>query len=328
MRMIYALFLVIILITGCGNREGKPDQGIKQTLDSEAESNGLELQTPLGNVQEEQNRSETQLVESNSKNEDEDSDIISSELTEEEVSNVRAMIDQYDYLNFEYPPLEEFEKIKRVFNQKPEGEIQFKPLSENEKLSYQERFITFYNFPNILNTNEMTVTNKNTGEEIFHSFNVSKIYRVRERNNLIYFFVDDMDDKLGLYELWEIDGELGIIKKIIDAGLEATFSRDGKLIVYEDYDYAVQLSDEYFERDIPCLPKIYIFSTESNEIIYAKDLAELQDWKRTYYSFELEFESNNNVCIELFEERDIVVEVRIDLENDKIEIENFFENYH
>lgn len=328
MRIIYALFLVIFLITGCGNSESQSDNAFKETLDSEAESNGLELQTPSGDVQKEQNESQTLLIESNLNNEEEHSEILSTVPTENEIKYVRELIVKHDYLNDDYPSIDDWELIDKVFSCLPNGEYRFDPIPPEGNLQVKDRYVKFYRFPNSLKTNEMTVTNKNTGEEIFHSFNVSKIYRVRERNNLIYFFVDDKDDKLGLYELWEIDGELGVIKKIIDAGLEATFSRDGKLIVYEDYDYAVQLSDEYIEQNIPCLPKIYIFSTESNEIIYAKDLAELQDWKSTYYSFELEFEINNNVYIELYEERDIVAEIRIDLENDKIEISNYFENYH
>ncbi|MDC7239021.1 MAG: hypothetical protein PQJ50_01545 [Spirochaetales bacterium] len=319
-----ALYIVfIIMLSSCYSKED--DQIINDSISenqikSYDDFSAVEIQDVTNDTEIDPNKSYNSI--------EEDQSDASSIPTEEEIQYVRELIEKHDYLNDDYPSIDDWGLIDKVFSYLPNGEYRFDPIPPEGNLQVKDRYVKFYRFPNSLKTNEMTVTNKNTGEEIFHSFNVSKIYRVRERNNLIYFFVDDKDDKLGLYELWAIDGELGIIKKIIDAGLDATLSRDGKLIVYEDYDYAVQLSDEYIEKDIPCIPKIYIFSTESNEIIYTKDLAELQDWKTTYYSFKFKFESNNNVCIELFEERDIVAEVRIDLENDKIEIENFFENYH
>ena len=149
----------------------------------------------------------------------------------------------------------------------------FQPLKEGEQLDYNLITHQYYNSSNNrIVTNELIIYKKSVDGTLIELKHFLRAGRIKGSPDEIpmhlYFYINDLSDTFGLY-LWEIDGEKGIGKIILEEAGYRVLSNNGKYLFKEKYIKHI-FNDK--EEDFPV---IVVYSILEKKIIKEYDQYEI-----------------------------------------------------
>lgn len=140
-----------------------------------------------------------------------------------------------------------------LFSQAKDSELVFSPLNENESLIFERKKAP------ILWDLEVSVINSKTNDKkvvgIYTMFEGTAL--LNDSKNRLFFTASDEND---FCYLWYVDGEKGLIQRLINISPRFIISDDGKLMLYEE----TWLEMEKDKRNVT---KAFIYDVDRNLII-------------------------------------------------------------